>query len=58
MMPTKSKYNLSDSHMLRVPQSIWNRYVKRYKDNAPEQARDDLDLIIGVEDNGNVDKKD
>ena len=48
-MPRKSKYNLADSHMLRVPLSIWKRYVKKHKDNAPEQARDDLDLIIGVE---------
>lgn len=48
-MKTKSKYDLSDSHMLRVPKSIWNRYVKKYKDDAAEQARDDLDLAIGVE---------
>lgn len=48
MMPTKSKYNLSDSHMLRVPQSIWKKYIKKHGDKAPEQARDDLDLVIGV----------
>lgn len=47
-MPTKSKYNLSDSHMLRVPQSIWKKYIKKHGDKAPEQARDDLDLVIGV----------
>ena len=57
-MPTKSKYDLSDSHMLRVPLSIWKRYVKKHKDKAPEQARDDLDLIIGVEKDNNERPKD
>jgi hypothetical protein len=49
MMSTKSKYDLSDSQMLRVPRAIWDRYEKKYKKAAAEHARDDLDLCIGVE---------
>lgn len=57
-MSTKSKYDLSDSQMLRVPRSIWNRYVKKYEKDAAEHARDDLDLCVGVENNGDEGTKD
>ena len=51
MMPKKSKYNLHDYQMLKVPRKIWDRYVEKYGAAAAEKARDDLDLCVGVADN-------
>ena len=54
-MPKKSSYDLKDAQHLKVPQSIWDKYVEKFGDDAAEQARDNLELCIGV-DNGEKQK--
>lgn len=49
-MPTKSKYDLKGAQHVKIPSSIWEKYVEKFgKDQASEMIRDDLDLCIGVE---------